>query len=138
MKASQAVLFACGLAVLSGCSDRLTGRRKGNSTGEIEYVGRPCGPPPEGDKGTQITLSMAAGEALSEAKTNREFGPAFQGEYKRQLRNNLSTGEIAALGIALIEYTVCQKCVSLMLSHEQCTEASNNATSAYREIMAGK
>jgi hypothetical protein len=138
MKAAHAVLLVCGLAVISGCSDRVTGRRKGNSTGDIEYAGRPCGSPPGGDKGTQLTLSIAAGDALSEAKDSREFGPAFQGEYRKQLRNNLSETEIAALGISLIEYTVCQKCVSLMLSHEQCTEATNKAITAYKEIFAGK
>jgi len=120
----------------SGCHTEAGGIRHGDETGTLHTdirEGQTCGERPTNvtDQREQA-LTAAIGGALKDAKSSPNFSASFSSTFKDNLTSVLASGTVAN-DLAMIEYSVCKQCETLLLSPTQCAAARTEAIKAYKE-----
>lgn len=129
---------AAGL-LLFACPIRQQSRREGDKPGTvITNLDKTCGEPPDNIKSDEAMKVRAAIEgAMKNASVEGKATASFESEFKKQLEQ---TGRSSTLAndIQLVQYSVCEQCLTLALSPEQCAKARSEALKVYQEISVKK
>lgn len=128
---TAAIIYAAFWA--NGCTPRVTAQRTGNETGSyLASLDETCGKPPDNIKSDEASkLRAALSGALK--TTQGEANAVFEREFRSQLEQTGRSSTFAN-DIAVVQYSVCEQCLTLALSPAQCDGVRTEALSTYKEI----